>query len=653
YIFDHWIGTGSDHYSGSQLAPNILLKGPVVQTAHWKLQYYVHLQIDPIDGGELFPITVPGGWINAADTLELTAVGQVDSGYGFSHWSGDIESDNNPLKAILVNPIHLTAHFIKGKVIINSEPNGLTLSIDGKTMVSPVVFNWLSGEHHVLKAISPQGDNVSAKYKFREWSDGGAQEHTIEVPDGLMTYTAIYDASYFVTVVSDYGNTTGEGWYNKGEKAVITADSLVQESNRIRRKLTGWKGTGEGSITSSEKIITVTVQGPITEHAQWQPQFKLLVTTYPPILLDARIELTPPGPWFYMGETVLLKAVVTGTVTTFIGWSNGITSTANPVSVVINGLLDVLASFNTPIMPPQVLAFPDTSIMEDQPFVMSFGWLKKFIMDGNDPFESLQLFFECGSHFTFVVNVSEQKASLIPAPNWNGEQHIICNVSDPIGMYDADTFLVSVIAVPDPPGPFGLVSPSDDMVLHDLNYPWEFRWKKSENVDAGDAITYSFYFSPSPYLSGLGTLKTAFLKDTTALLVPQLDGTYYWGVRAKDSQGYETWCDVIFEISIETGVGSEEEIPSTYHLFQNFPNPFNPETVIQYQLPKNDHVVLQIFDIRGSVVRILVEDQINAGVYKVLWDGKDQQGMLVSSGVYFVEIRTDQFIQHRKMILIR
>ncbi len=655
YVFENWTGTGSGNYSGEESAHQIELKGPVQQTAHWKRQYYVFLQIEPLGGGEINPITVPGGWANAGDTLKLTAVGEVDSDYGFSHWSGDIESDDNPLKRILIQPLHLTAHFRKGKVIINTEPKGLSLLIDGKEMVSQV-FNWSPGEHHVIKAISPQGDNITTKYQFREWSDGGAQEHTIEVKDSLMIYTAIFDKSYFVTVISDYGVSTGQGWYEKGEEANIKIDDgLVQESDRIRRKFTGWKGTGEGSVTSSDSVISVIVEGPITERAQWLPQIKLLVTTDPPRLpeTEARIELTPAGPWFYMGDTVLLRAVVTGSGTTFIGWSNGITSTANPVSVIINGPLDILASFNTPFMPPHILAFPDTSIMEDNPFVMPFNWLKKFISDENDPFDSLQLSFN-GSHFSFIVNASGQKANLIPAPNWNGWQQIICTVTDPFGMYAADTFLVHVLAVPDLPRPFRLISPPQYSILnYSNNISIEFRWKKSANVDAGDAITYSFYFSSSPDFLSLDTKKTSFLKDTTATPVLPSKGEYYWRVKASDNQGYETWCDDIFQISIETGIESEEEIPLAYHLFQNYPNPFNPETVIQYQLPKSDQVVLQIYDIRGSLVRTLVENQINAGTYKVLWDGKDQQGMPVSSGIYFVVIKTDHFIQNRKMILIR
>ncbi len=655
YLFDHWTGIGTGHYSGTDLEPSIVIEGPVEQTAHWSLQYFVYLEIDPSGGGEVFPITAPGGWVNALDSLQLTAVGQVDSGYGFSHWSGDIESEENPLQTILEGPVHLTAHFKKGKVIVNSEPPGLLLVIDGEEVVSPVVFSWLEGEDHSLGVVTPQGDNVSMKYEFREWSDGGNQQHEIEVADSLVVYTAVFDEYYFVHVESDYGSTDGEGWYQKGEDAVITVtDSLIEENGRVRRRFMGWQGTGDGSVTSTKTMITVNPEGPITERALWIPQFKLLVTTYPPILIGASVELTPPGPWYDTGDTVSLEAVITDTATTFVEWTDDITGTDNPISVVIDGPFDIVAHFDTPNMPPQIVAFPDTSIMEDQSFIMPFQWLLQYITDESDEFDELEWSFDGGVYFTFNVDESEQEASLIPALNWSGVQQIICYVVDPIGMTDVDTFLVHVLESPDPPGAFQLLSPPQDTVLQNMNFPMQFTWKKSPNVDVEDAITYSFYFSPSPDLSGVGTLKTAFLSDTTALLVPQLDGSYYWGVRAKDSQGYQTWCDEIFQISIQTGVESKsEQIPSRYHLSQNYPNPFNPETTVEYQLPRRDHVVLRIFDIRGSVVRTLIDEEINAGRYKVLWDGQDEQGVFVSSGVYFMEIRTDHYIQHRKMILIR
>ncbi len=94
--------------------------------------------------------------------------------------------------------------------------------------------------------------------------------------------------------------------------------------------------------------------------------------------------------------------------------------------------------------------------------------------------------------------------------------------------------------------------------------------------------------------------------------------------------------------------------PKEFTLNQNFPNPFNPATTIEYGLPKSVRVSLQIFNILGQSVRTLVKDQLQqAGFYKVTWDGLNDQGQPVPSGIYFYRLSTKEFLKTRKMILLR
>lgn len=94
-------------------------------------------------------------------------------------------------------------------------------------------------------------------------------------------------------------------------------------------------------------------------------------------------------------------------------------------------------------------------------------------------------------------------------------------------------------------------------------------------------------------------------------------------------------------------------IPAAFVLYQNYPNPFNPVTTIKYDLPEQSYVVLIIFDLRGKQVRTLVNTIQNTGYKTVLWDGTDELGMVVSSGVYFYQLRTDNFAQTKKMLLLQ
>ncbi|HSG29038.1 MAG TPA: FlgD immunoglobulin-like domain containing protein, partial [Candidatus Krumholzibacterium sp.] len=98
----------------------------------------------------------------------------------------------------------------------------------------------------------------------------------------------------------------------------------------------------------------------------------------------------------------------------------------------------------------------------------------------------------------------------------------------------------------------------------------------------------------------------------------------------------------------------EDETPElSFALDANYPNPFNPNTVIRYSLRNSTDVSLSIYDVRGALVKTLVRGSQDAGRYSVGWDGTNDIGHKVSSGVYFYRIKTAEFTDTRKMVLLR
>lgn len=95
------------------------------------------------------------------------------------------------------------------------------------------------------------------------------------------------------------------------------------------------------------------------------------------------------------------------------------------------------------------------------------------------------------------------------------------------------------------------------------------------------------------------------------------------------------------------------DILKAIHLFQNYPNPFNPETRIKFELPVRGRVELRIYAVNGQLVRTLVEKDMPAGPHSVRWDGRDDGGRSVASGVYFYSLATPRVRESRKMILLR
>ena len=89
------------------------------------------------------------------------------------------------------------------------------------------------------------------------------------------------------------------------------------------------------------------------------------------------------------------------------------------------------------------------------------------------------------------------------------------------------------------------------------------------------------------------------------------------------------------------------------HLFQNQPNPFSPETQITFDLPLAGRAELKIFDVSGRLIRTLVDEKLPAGPHSVRWDGRDETGRAVTSGVYFYSLTASGVDESRRMILVK
>lgn len=111
----------------------------------------------------------------------------------------------------------------------------------------------------------------------------------------------------------------------------------------------------------------------------------------------------------------------------------------------------------------------------------------------------------------------------------------------------------------------------------------------------------------------------------------------------------------IFSFSdFPTDVESEPEMsPKTYALLQNHPNPFNPTTSISYTIPNSIEVKLVVFNALGQAVRTLVDEVQPAGNHRTVWNGRDDNGRIVPSGLYFYQIRAGEFVESKRMLLLK
>ena len=88
-------------------------------------------------------------------------------------------------------------------------------------------------------------------------------------------------------------------------------------------------------------------------------------------------------------------------------------------------------------------------------------------------------------------------------------------------------------------------------------------------------------------------------------------------------------------------------------LSQNFPNPFNPTTNIRFNLPQAMHVMLSVYNVEGELVSTILDQPMNDGWNEVSWSARDTRGRAISSGIYFYRLVAGDFVQTRKMVLLR
>jgi hypothetical protein len=112
--------------------------------------------------------------------------------------------------------------------------------------------------------------------------------------------------------------------------------------------------------------------------------------------------------------------------------------------------------------------------------------------------------------------------------------------------------------------------------------------------------------------------------------------------------------DALLNESVQP-VGAVEiaAVPTVFALAQNYPNPFNPSTTIKYQIATDANVTLDVYNLQGQKIRTLVAKEQKAGYYSVVWDGRNEAGQTVSSGLYLYRVQAGSFVATHKMLLIK
>ncbi len=185
-------------------------------------------------------------------------------------------------------------------------------------------------------------------------------------------------------------------------------------------------------------------------------------------------------------------------------------------------------------------------------------------------------------------------------------------------------------------------NPNDNVIdpanHYDGNYAPELEGMLSVNVSLGDKLEV---------LSNLPDL------DAELDFVFMNDGDYGSAVQGHGSFTNNTLHYAAIDINFNPVSINEETIPHTDVQLSNYPNPFNPTTTISFSIHEESNIELSIYNIKGQKITSLLNAQISAGEHSIIWNGKDANNKQVSSGIYFYKMKTGDFQETKKMMLLK
>ena len=290
---------------------------------------------------------------------------------------------------------------------------------------------------------------------------------------------------------------------------------------------------------------------------------------------------------------------------------------------------------------------------------------KDTIPDFMDKYNSMLINYESSLKSRFVLAL--QILSYIGEPT-EGKRDSLITQTDTVKVSNlnvVESVINSVETVSELPSPANCIVKSQD-VPSTVKSKETFKIKATiANTGAADAhnVIVTLSISPSLKLETDSTFTFGIIKSGEEIQAS-------WTIRAKSGiSKIGSWTikilstdavtfsktGVITIEEIDTGINYEppQSVPKGFTLYQNYPNPFNLETIIRYELPKQAFVTIKIYNILGELIKTLLNEEQFPGTYTIRWNGCDDSGNQMSSGIYIYQIQAGDFVKARKMILLK
>lgn len=530
---------------------------------------------------------------------------------------------------------------------------------------------WYGTENVTFKATDPAGlfDSKTVTFKVNSVNDPPVVS---KIPDQTIDRSATFATFDLDDYVKDADNQLNElNWSHNATQLIVNINASTHVTS-VAAPNNIWTGSETITFTATDpggakgqNSATFTIgnfnQAP--KITQIPDQTINENGTFSPIYLDYHVndpdnqdsEIT----WSWRGNKALILKELNRILTVAVPdseWAG--TEIVTFIVADPGGKKDsciTIFKVNAVNDPPRIIGQPNFNFDEDETLVLKRSELLALIHDIDSPNEHLQFLILNMVKTRYSIDPMTKDLLLSAEANWFGSEMVLFQVFDDKGGYDSKWITITVKSVPDSPKEFALLFPIGAGLIEKPD-SIKFSWRKSHDPDPGESVSYQWSLSEQ-VLFGHVIDQYNYLKDTTFVFKPKNleNGTYYWRVMALDPTGRVTQSANVGVFTVGTTDVEDmatEKIDS-YVLFSNYPNPFNPETKISFQLPRTCQVRLHVYNSMGQLINVLVDGELGSGIHSKIWNGLDMSGKQVTSGVYLYKLETEEFSEVKKMLYIQ
>ncbi|MBD3289507.1 T9SS type A sorting domain-containing protein, partial [candidate division KSB1 bacterium] len=628
---------------------------------------------------------------NGTETVTLTA---TDPGGKFD--TMDVSFTVNPVndppvvQPIVVNPISEGSQFPPISLVADDPDNSaqqiqwtasgqqqLDVNIQQGANPSATVTtpdaDWYGSEQVTFTATDPAGESDSKVAVFTVNNVNDPPE-ILPVLDQSIRYNQEFAVVNLDTCVQDIDNTPDQIYWSYTGNTNL-AISIVNRTLTITRIDPDWTGLEAVTFTANDgqQSDSYTATFTVVYHND-PPQISDIFSetisengVFETIYLDDKVEDPDHADseltWTFSGDENLQIQEIADRVLQIAPVDSEWTGTETITFKVTDpGNLSDSTSASYTIMPvndpPEISGMSGFSFNEDTTYVITSAELKFMVHDPDNNFEELTYSLDNAVHTKIEKEPATGNLILSAAENWFGTENVLFSVTDAMYAKTSQPITITVKPLPDPPLAFDLLMPFDNTAIVIRPEMLEFSWQSSIDPD-DEPVTYSWNLSQEMDFSHIIERYNNISDTTFTYTLPQHfePGLYYWKVIASDQSGNCTPCNNVnlFNLNFDIGIAEDpsSQQPDKFALYQNHPNPFNPETRITYQLPKACHVRLAVYNNVGQLIKMLVNEDKSAGSFSIYWNGTDEHNAAVSSGIYIYKLRAGDFVMARKMLYLR